>query len=80
MLRAAQFAARLEFEIAASTISLCRDIDIASLPKERIEREMKKALLEAEKPSIFFYALKDMNQLASWFGEIMALDDRLKVL
>lgn len=78
VLRAAQFAARLEFEIAASTISLCRDIDIASLPKERIEREMKKALLEAEKPSIFFYALKDMNQLASWFGEVMALDGLLQ--
>lgn len=73
VLRAAQFAARYEFEIAPETIELCRTVDISTLPKERVEEELKKALLKASKPSLFFKALRDMDQLVVWFPELKRL-------
>ena len=73
VLRAAQFAARFEFRVAEETIALCSRMELQHLPRERIEGELKKALLKAEKPSIFFEALREMNQLDHWFPEVKAL-------
>ena len=73
VLRAAQFAARFEFAIAAETIELCRSVDISTLSKERVEEELRKALLKADKPSIFFEVLREMNQLDVWFPELKSL-------
>lgn len=71
--RAAQFASRFEFKIARKTISLCRTVDVKALSKERVELELKKALLKANKPSIFFDSLSKMNQLNYWFKEVEQL-------
>ena len=73
ILRAAQFAARFDFRVAPETIELCRKMDLRHLPRERIEGELKKALLKAEKPSIFFEVLRQMDQLDIWFPEVKAL-------
>lgn len=88
VLRAAQFAARfcstampsitvpstaVHFTIAPSTIDLCRMIDLSTLSKERVEEELKKALLKADRPSIFFESLRAMDQLHTWFPELEAL-------
>ncbi len=73
VLRGAQFAARFAFTIAPSTIDLCRSIDLSTLSKERVEEELRKALLKADKPSIFFESLRDMDQLHTWFPELEAL-------
>lgn len=73
VLRAAQFSSRFGFEIAEETVRLCRSIDISALSRERVEEELKKALLKAEKPSIFFEALRKMDQLGFWFPEAEAL-------
>ena len=73
VLRAAQFAARFGFHVAAETVALCSRMQLQHLPRERIEGELKKALLKAEKPSIFFEALRDMDQLDIWFPEVKAL-------
>lgn len=73
VLRAAQFAARFEFTVAEETIELCRKMDLRHLPRERIEGELKKALLKAERPSIFFEVLRQMDQLDHWFPELKAL-------
>ena len=73
ILRAAQFAARFELQVAPETIELCRAMDLRHLPRERIEGELKKALLKAEKPSIFFQVLRQMDQLDIWFPEVKAL-------
>lgn len=73
VLRAAQFAARFEFTIAGETIDLCRSIDLGTLSRERIGTELLKALLKAEKPSLFFESLRDMGQLSWWFPEIERL-------
>ena len=73
VLRAAQFASRFEFSIDKSTIGLCKTIDITTLSKQRVEEELKKALLKSNKPSIFFDELDRMNKLDYWFKEIKEL-------
>ena len=73
VLRAAQFAARFGFRVAEDTVALCRRMELRHLPRERIEGELKKALLKAEKPSIFFEVLREMDQLDHWFPEVKAL-------
>lgn len=73
VLRCAQFAARFAFRAAPETVELCRSMDLSSLPGERIEGELKKALLKAERPSVFFETLREMNQLDHWFPELKAL-------
>ena len=75
VLRAAQFASRFGFRMAKETVALCRRMQLQHLPRERIEGELKKALLKAEKPSIFFEVLREMDQLDYWFPELKALID-----
>lgn len=72
-LRAAQFAARFGFTVAEETVKLSAKMDLAALPGERIMGELEKALLKAEKPSIFFEQLRNMRQLSVWFPEAEAL-------
>ena len=73
VLRGAQFAARFGFGIAPDTVELCRGIDLSTLSKERVEEELRKALLKADKPSIFFEAMREMDQLDHWFPELKEL-------
>ena len=73
VLRAAQFASRYEFEIDPETKRLCEKTDISALSKERVEEELKKALLKAAKPSIFFETLRGMKKLSFWFPELEKL-------
>lgn len=73
VLRACQFASRFNFKISKETKEICKKIDISKLSKERIEGELKKALLKANKPSIFFKNLRYMNQLDYWFKELKDL-------
>lgn len=70
VLRGAQFAARFEFEIAEETVHLCKTMDLMQLSKERVFDEMKKALLKAERPSLFFENLRKMDALGFWFLEV----------
>ena len=73
VLRGAQFAARFGLTPAPETVKLCRSMDLSHLPKERIEGELKKALLKAERPSLFFAFLRETEQLHLWFPELEAL-------
>ena len=75
VLRAAQFAARFEFEIDSETESLCRSIDLSDLPSERIWGEIEKLLLRAQRPSIGFGYLRKFGALEKLFPEIAALID-----
>ncbi len=75
VLRAAQFAARFDFEISYDTFKLASCMDITKLSHERVAEELKKALLKAKRPSVFFELLAGMNQLDYWFPEIKALID-----
>ena len=73
VLRAVQFASRFEFEIDKETEKLCSSMDIASVSAERVFEELKKALLKAKKPSLFFEKLLRMKKLSTWFPEIEEL-------
>ncbi len=74
VLRAAQFSARFSFPVARETVRLCRNMELASLPRERVLEEMRKALCKGERPSVFFEVLRDMGQLSCWFPELAALE------
>ena len=73
VLRAAQFAARFEFVVADETVELAKTMDLTALARERIFEELKKALLKAERPSIFFEEMRKMEQLHDWFPEVEQL-------
>src|SRR5229473_2043487 len=75
VLRAAQFAARFEFEIESGTVALCREIDLSDLPSERIWGEMEKLLLKAQHPSIGLKCLLELGAIDQLFPEIKALVD-----
>ena len=70
VLRGAQFAARFGFSFAEETLEICRNIDLSFLSRERVEEELKKALLKGKKPSLFFETLRAENQLRTWFSEV----------
>ncbi len=73
VLRAAQFAARFGLKVDAETVEICRNMDLTALAPERILGELEKALLQADRPSVFFQVLREMDQLKDWFPELEAL-------
>lgn len=72
--RAARFAASLDFRVEEKTIKLMHSLkeELKTLSKERVFEELKKAL-ETEKPSMFFYVLKEADVLDIHFEEIQKL-------
>ena len=76
--RAAQFASRFGFKIDERTVELCKGIETFVLSRERIEEELKKALLKAERAEIFFECLKEMNQKDVWFKGVNNLSCLMK--
>lgn len=75
VLRAAQLAARFEFDVAPETVELCRAIDLTDLPPERIWGEIEKLLLRSRHPSLGLQWLRDLGALDQLFPEIKALID-----
>ncbi|MGN0734313.1 MAG: CCA tRNA nucleotidyltransferase [Anaerovoracaceae bacterium] len=71
--RAAQFASRFGFKVAYETMELCRAMDLSALSRERVEDELKKALLKGSRPSVFFEVLRSAGGLDIWFPELKAL-------
>lgn len=49
------------------------EIKTGEMTAERIVEEMKKALLVADRPSVFFESLRATDQLGTWFPELEAL-------
>lgn len=68
--RAAQFAARLNARIHPDTRALCASMDVTELSVERIFGETEKALVKAEKPSVYFRELRAMDHLKEFFPEV----------
>ena len=73
VLRAAQFAARFDFQIEPETLALCRTMDLGDLPAERVWGELEKLLLRAGRPSVGFNWLKELGALEKLFPEIQSL-------
>ncbi|MFN2511780.1 MAG: CCA tRNA nucleotidyltransferase [Pyrinomonadaceae bacterium] len=74
VLRAAQFAARFEFDIEPDTEALCRTMDLSDLPKERVWGEIEKILLAARHPSIGIEWMRKLGVTEQLFPEIKALE------
>ena len=74
VLRGAQFAARLNFQMAPETIELCQTLDLNELSRERLLGEFAKLLLRAERPSIGLEILRQTMALR-FFPELEALID-----
>jgi len=72
VLRAVQFAARLDFTLDPGTRELCRAMPLDDLPAERIWGEVEK-LLFAPRPSIGFSLAMDLGITATLFPEMHAL-------
>lgn len=68
--RAAQFAARLNAEIEPETLRLCASMDVAAISCERVFAEIEKALLKADRPSVCFRRLREMDHLREFFPEL----------
>jgi tRNA nucleotidyltransferase (CCA-adding enzyme) len=75
VLRAAQFAARFEFDVDPETVELCKAIDLTDLPAERIWGEIEKLLLLARSPSIGLDWLRKFGAINQLFPEIQSLID-----
>ncbi len=73
VLRAMQFAARFELAIDPATVALCRTIELADLPAERVWGEVEKLLLRARRPSIGLAAGLEMGVMDRLFPELKAL-------
>jgi tRNA nucleotidyltransferase (CCA-adding enzyme) len=71
-LRAVQFAARFDFDIAPLTQALCAVQPLEELPRERLFAEFKKLMLKSARPSIGFEWMRRMNMLR-YFPELAAL-------
>ena len=72
VLRAIQFAARLEFALDEGTRALCREIPLDDLPAERIWGEVEK-LLCARRPSTGFVLAMDLGVIGRLWPELRAL-------
>jgi len=72
VLRAARFAARLDFVVASKTAVLMRNVapQISELPEERLRMELTKNFKEAKKPSMFFKVLASVDALDVSFPHI----------
>jgi tRNA nucleotidyltransferase (CCA-adding enzyme) len=73
VLRAAQLAARLEFNIDPPTVEICRSIELSDLPKERIWGEIDKLLVRACTPSIGLKWLYKLGVTVQLFPELQSL-------
>ena len=73
VLRLAQFAARFDFTAAEETLALCRTVTLSHLSRERVWEELRKGMLKAKKPSVFFEVLRSADRLCEWFPELEAL-------
>lgn len=72
VLRAMQFSARFDFEVAPETVDLCRQIEPEDLPAERLFEEWAKLIRHGVRPSRGLTFLRDCGWVR-YFPELEAL-------
>src|SRR5262245_44663774 len=73
VLRAVQFAARLELTLDDATAALCRTTALDDLPAERVWGELEKLLLQAARPSRGFALALDLGVVDQVLPEMRPL-------
>jgi tRNA nucleotidyltransferase (CCA-adding enzyme) len=74
VLRVMQFAGRFGFAVEPKTVELCRTIDLAELPRERIGAEWIKLLTKSAKPSIGLRVARELTVLDQLHPELAVLN------
>jgi tRNA nucleotidyltransferase (CCA-adding enzyme) len=72
VLRAGRFAARFNWSVHPATAELCRSLDLAELPRERLEREWREILVNGDYPGQGLRVLEECGALR-FFPELAAL-------
>ena len=72
VLRAMQFAARFDFQVAEETVRLCSTLSQDELAQERVAAEWEKLLLKGRKPSKGLLFLRDCGWI-DYYPELKAL-------
>lgn len=70
--RVMQFIARFEMKPDEELTMLCKQMDISTISRERIEEEFKKLLLRAQRPSLAIRWLHDIGRLTEILPELAA--------
>lgn len=77
--RAVQFVARFGLTVEEETFELMKgmveDGELDHLPAERVTGEIKKLLLQAERPSIGFEAMRALGIIEMYYPELLVLED-----
>ena len=73
VLRGAQFAARMNLTVDEATMDKMAHMPTDALSPARVMKETQKALMESERPDIYFEILRKTGALKSWFQEVEAL-------
>lgn len=71
--RVMQFIGRFEMQPDEQLTTLCRTMDISSISRERIEKEIEKLLLKSWRPSWGFRWLYQLGRMPEIFPELAAL-------
>lgn len=73
VLRGAQFSARFHLTPDGDTLAAMRRMPLDALSPARVMDELKKALLGAAQPDVFFRVLEAAGALSPWFVELAPL-------
>lgn len=77
--RAVQFVARFGLTVEEETFELMKsmveDGELDHLPAERVTGEIKKLLLQAERPSMGFEAMRALGIIEMYYPELLVLED-----
>lgn len=73
ILRAARFAAVLEFSVEPAVYNTAKDVDLSALSVERVTEELFKILLNAARPSVGLEELFQLDALRQLFPELYQL-------
>lgn len=75
VVRAARFVARFELKPTLELVTTCYRLNNEGISAERVGTELKKVLIQAQKPSIFFNFLREVCWLGYYFKELEDLID-----
>ncbi len=73
VLRVMQFAGRFGFKVDPQTAEICRSLDLAELPAERIGDEWNKLMTKSPRPSIGLEVAKELGVLSQLHPELEVL-------
>jgi tRNA nucleotidyltransferase (CCA-adding enzyme) len=77
--RGVQFAARFGLKVDEETFELMKNMvedgELDHLPPERVTGEIKKLLLQAERPSIGFELMRELGIIEMYYPELLVLAD-----